>query len=138
VWQTGKMIHVTLYDYGEDLKERRSFSSELRRLENIVAETDGPILADEYMGMITLQGRFLVLQPFEVTQLANAGMWDQEPLVDSIKAKEFPLILIHYFPEYPVFKERWTPEMLSAIYMNYRGVETLAETRVYRPIGTTQ
>ena len=47
-------------------------------------------------------------------------------------------ILIHYFRAYPVYKERWTQEMLSAIEKAYVPAETLANTRVYRPDdGTT-
>src|SRR5687768_14877192 len=72
----GKMIHITLEDYTLDLRERRLAISELSQLEALVAETPGRILADEYMGMLTLQGRPLFIQPFEVTQLAWAGKWD--------------------------------------------------------------
>jgi len=88
------------------------------------------------MGLITLQGRPLYIQPFEATQLANAGQWDQAPLVESIHDKEFPLILIHHFPGAEVYKERWTPEMLSAISQAYRLAGILANTHVYRPIGS--
>jgi len=85
------------------------------------------------MGLLTLQGRPLYIQPFEVTQLANAGLWDQAPFIESIRNREFPLILIHYFPRHAVYKERWTPEMLSAIEQAYVATDLLGDTRVYRP-----
>ena len=134
VYQSAKLIQVTLVDHVEVLKERRGFVHELRQLENIVSRSDGNILADEYMGMATQQAWLLQLQPFEMTQIANAGVWDQQPLIDRIVNKEYSLILITYFPEYPVYTERWTPTMLSAISRVYEGHEFLAETRVYRPI----
>jgi hypothetical protein len=99
----------------------------------LVTEAQGPVLADEYMGMITLAGRPLEIQPFEVTQLANAGLWNQMPLLERIQKKEFPLILIHDFGGYPVYRERWTEAMLTAIERYYRMDQVLGGTRVYRP-----
>ena len=125
----GKMVHVTLQDYTWDLRERRAALSELSQLEALVAETPGAILADEYMGMLTLQGRPLVIQPFEVTQLAWAGKWDQAPLLDSITKKEFAAIILY---DRPWVNERWTPEMLSAIGRSYRLVDVVAENKIYR------
>ena len=125
-----KMINTTVMDYTWDLRERRAASTDLTQLETLVAETPGPILADEYMGMLTLQGRPLVIQPFEVTQLALAGKWDQTVLLESIKNKEFDSIIIH---DRPWVNERWTPEMLDAINRSYRLVDIVAENKIYRP-----
>ena len=125
----GKMMHVMLKDYTWDLRERRAAISELSQLEAMVAETPGPILADEYMGMLTLQGRPLVIQPFEVTQLAWAGKWDQTPLLDSINRKEFAAVILY---DRPWLNERWTPEMLSAIGRSYRLVDIVAENKIYK------
>lgn len=133
--QVGHLMQTTLNEYADPLRQRRDFAKQLRDLEYMVAQADGPVLADEYMGLITRLGRPLYIQPFEVTQLAEAGLWDQTALVESIQNGEFPLILIHYFPEYPVYKERWTPEMLSAIEHAYVPANVLADTRVYRPRG---
>lgn len=133
-FQTGRLLHTSLEENVRGLSARMEAVGALRNLEDTVASIQGPILADEYMGMITLQGRLLTIQPFEVTQLARAGLWDQTPLIQSIQNKEFPLILIHYFPEYAVYKERWTPEMLAAIDHSYVVTDILADTRVYKPV----
>ena len=124
----GKMLHVTLQDYTWDLRERRAATTDLSQLESLVVETPGLILADEYMGMLTLQGRPLVIQPFEVTQLARDGKWDQTPLLESIKNKQFASIII-YDREWS--NERWTPEMLSAINQSYMLVDVVAENKIY-------
>jgi hypothetical protein len=131
--QTGRLIQTTLWKPVVDVGERRSRMGELRELEQLVAAADGPVLADEYMGMITLQGRPLYLQPFEMTQLARAGVWDQTPLVQSIEHGEFELILIHRFPGADVHLERWTQEMLGAVGKAYTLGRVLADTYVYRP-----
>ena len=134
VYQVGLLMRTTLSENVRDLRQRQEDSGQLSQLEEIVVRTKGPILADEYMGLITLQGRPLVIQPLEVTQLSRAGVWDQTPLIQSILQKEFPLILIHYFPVYPVYKERWTSEMLAAIGRAYSAGDILAGTRIYQPI----
>jgi hypothetical protein len=133
-FQVGRLMQTTLRDYVGGLNARRNDLKQLSQLEEVVEAADGPVLADEYMGMIILQRQSLYLQPFEVTQMAWAGVWDQTPLVESIRHQEFPLILIHFFPDYPVYKERWTEEMLSAIRRFYVPEKTLADTVVYRPI----
>ncbi|MCI0549791.1 MAG: glycosyltransferase family 39 protein, partial [Anaerolineae bacterium] len=124
-----KMLHVTLQDYTGDLRERRAAAKDLRQLELFMADTPGLILADEYMGMLTLQGRPLLIQPFEVTQLARAGKWDQTVLLNSIKNKEFDSIIL-YDREWS--NERWTPEMITAISQSYMLVDVVAENRVYK------
>ncbi len=130
VIQVGHLMRTTFTDYLGDLTQRRAMMGELHHLETMVAAAGGPILADEYMGMSILQGRPLYLQPFEVTQLAQAGVWDQKPLLESIHQQKFSLILIY---DRPWYKERWTPEMLSAIQNDYQLTELVADTRVYRP-----
>ncbi|NIV38076.1 MAG: hypothetical protein GWN58_54285 [Anaerolineae bacterium] len=134
--QTVRLMQTTADEYFEPLERRLGFREELRELEGIVADVEGPVLADEYMGLVTLQDRPLYIQPFEVTQLAGAGLWDQTTLVEDIREREFSLILIHHFPEYAAHKERWTPEMLLAVQRAYVPSDSLANTIVYRPLGS--
>jgi len=131
--QAGMLMQFTLLNPVQDFKYRNSLQTSLRELRDLVAGTTGPILADEYMGMLTLHGDPLYIQPFEVTQLANAGLWDQTPLLDDIRAEIFPLILIHHFRGYPVYEERWTPEMLAAIQEHYVASGFEADTIIFRP-----
>ena len=128
----GNMIHVTVRDYTWGLRERRAALDELSKLEVLIADTPGSILADEYMGMLTLQGRPLVIQPFEVTQLAWAGRWDQTLLLDSINKKEFSAIIIY---DVAWANERWTPQMLDAIARSYRLVDIVADNKIYKAYG---
>jgi 4-amino-4-deoxy-L-arabinose transferase-like glycosyltransferase len=125
----GNMVHKTLDEYMWDLRERRAARTELNELKALVAETPGLILADEYMGMLTLAGRPLVIQPFEVTQLAWAGIWDQTPLLESIRNKEFGAIILY---DRPWVNERWTAEMLDAITQSYSLVDRVAENKIYK------
>jgi 4-amino-4-deoxy-L-arabinose transferase-like glycosyltransferase len=124
------MVRTTLRDYTQDLRERRAARTQLDELKAVVAETPGPILADEYMGMLTLDGRPLVIQPFEVTQLAWAGTWDQNPLLESIRNKEFGAVILY---DRPWVNERWTAEMLEAVTQSYVLVDIVAENKIYKP-----
>jgi len=120
------------------LASRRADFTALQRLEQVVQDFDGPVPADEYMGMLTLESRPLYIQPFEVSQLANNGQWDQDPFIQDIKNQKFEGILIHHFGPWPVYKERWTPEMLAAIEEYYRPAKTLAGTVVFLPQEATE
>jgi ABC-type sugar transport system permease subunit len=106
----------------------------LTRPEELVDDSNGPVLADEYAGLLPLEGRGIYLQPFEMTQLQRDGRWDQGPLISSIEHREFPAILI-WKPPYAagVYRERWTREMLETINENYRPTHKYAGTLVYRP-----
>jgi hypothetical protein len=103
-------------------------------LEEVVDDANGAVLADEYAGLLPLEGRDIYLQPFEMTQLQRDGRWDQRALLASIERREFPAILI-WKPPYAsgVYRERWTREMLKTIVVNYRSTHKYAGTLVYRP-----
>jgi len=132
--QTGLLMQTTLAQaFDERLSFRRKDEIALGNLAAIVAETDGPILADEFMGLITMQQRPLYMQPFEVTQLARAQQWDQTALLQDIEQQAFPLILIYRLPAYPLHEERWTSEMLAAIEKHYRPARIEAGAVIYRP-----
>ncbi len=132
--QIGMLMESTM-DVQVDwiLASRRADSPALQRLEQIVQDLEGPIPADEYMGLLTLNGRPLYIQPFEVSQLARDGKWDQKPFLEDIANQRFEGILIHHFGPWPVHKERWTPEMLASIETAYRPAKTLAGTVIFLP-----
>lgn len=132
--QVGLLMRDTLRDPVQGLKSRRFQLFDLEALAGVVEDAEDPVIADEYMGMLTLHGRSLYLQPFEMTQLANAGLWDPTPLLEDIREQTFPLVLIHHFMSWPVYKERWAPEMLDAVTDHYAPTDFLAETLVYRPL----
>jgi hypothetical protein len=85
------------------------------RISQVVREAGGVVLADQEMGELPLDGRPILLQPFEMTQLARAGLWDQTPVVASIEHQRYAAILVYTIPDYPLEMERWTAEMLAAI-----------------------
>jgi hypothetical protein len=135
-WQSGQLILTTLAEFAVPLASRLKDTAAIEEMAQMVAETGGPVLADEYMGLITLQDQPLYIQPFEVTQLAEAGLWEQRALVENILNQAFPLILIYHHPDFPLHAERWTPQMLVAIERRYSLAKVLADTYIYRPRST--
>jgi len=132
--QTVLMVQASQASYAAFQQIAISQRSEVERLREVVAASEGPVLADEHMGLVPLEGERIYLQPFEFSQLARDGRWDQRPLVEEIRAGEFDAILIWEPPGLPaVVEERWTGEMLRAVEASYEPAETHAFTTVYRP-----
>jgi hypothetical protein len=125
--------------YGYALDAARDVSKG-QQLTRVLAQTPGPVLADEHLGYLPLAGRPVELQPFELTQLVHAGVWDQAPLLAAIEEQRYAAILVYTTDQVPSLEQfRWTPEMLASIDRRYVVVETiessLGRTLVYRPAG---
>lgn len=99
----------------------------------IIQDTDGPVLTDQHMGLLALAQRPIYYQPFEMKQLASAGVWDQTPFLQALERREYPTILTFRQPNYPLHKRRWTDEMLAIISRQYREDANLSGTLVLRP-----
>ena len=108
-------------------------AQDARRLERVVRDAGGVVLADEDMGLLARAGLPIHFQPFEMTQLARAGRWDQRPLLDDLERQAFAAILIYEIPDVPLHRERWTDEMLAAIERRYAVTERIGQTLVFRP-----
>ena len=108
--------------------------AEISQLAAIVKDAPEPVLADEYMGLLPLTGQTLSFQPFEFSQLSEAGMWDDSAFIAAIQDREFSTILL-YEPATgrPMIVSRWTKPIRDAIWDNYRLERQLAGTWLYVP-----
>lgn len=132
-WQVGEMVAWSAVDYAPRVLNRVERRGEVERLRQIVAEAEGPVLADEFMALAPLAGRRLELQPFEFKQLAEAGVWDERALNERIDRREYAAILIYDPPDWNSFDERWTGRQQLYILTSYAPAERTADTIVYRP-----
>lgn len=112
-----------------DMERITHEGAQVSKLFTLVREARGPVLADEFMGLSPLAKKPLFFQPFELNQMAARGAWDETPLLEMIKHKEFPLILIYMHG----WRDRWTREEADAIESSYVRVTPLAETMVWVP-----
>jgi hypothetical protein len=102
-------------------------------LMQVVRKAGGQVLADEATGLLPLLGRRIQLQPFEMTELSRAGVWDQGPLVTAIEEQRFTAVLIFYVPSQPIEYERWSDEMRAALARSYVVSTRIGSTAVYQP-----
>jgi hypothetical protein len=102
-------------------------------LQDYVHEAQSPVLADEFMGLVVLDHRQLVFQPFEFKQLSLANLWDETPFIHDLNAKKFDLILLYAPVSWDSRHERWTQDQLDAIGRNYKMVDIQAQTIVLKP-----
>ena len=107
---------------------------EVAQLSRMVANANGPVLTDDYMGLLPLQGRSIYFQPFEMTQLYRDGDWDQRPLIKDLEEERFPMIMI-WSPPFAreIKRDRWTTRMLEEIHDHYQRTDRLADMVIYRP-----
>ncbi|MBT9554506.1 MAG: hypothetical protein IV100_00700 [Myxococcales bacterium] len=103
-------------------------------LRNEVKATPGLILADEDLGLLPLEGRPIVYQPFEMTQLARSGHFDTAPLAAAIERGAFSLVLLYAPREWDAPGARWTPDLLAALSKHYVPTGRHADTWVLRPL----
>ncbi len=139
VFQVHSLVRWARDDYLVPLQERMYQRDELAQLAQIVREAPGPVLADEYMGLIPLAGRPLYLQPVEFAQLQRAGRWDASSLAAAIQRGEFAAILL-YEPPFgrAMIVSRWPAQVRNAIWAHYEPLRmadrsTLAYVWVYLP-----
>src|SRR5262249_956315 len=78
----------------DHLPARLNRATEYAHLASLVSGERGAVLADEPSALLALHGRTLDVQPFAMTQLARAGLWDPLPLVEQLHDQRFSLLLL--------------------------------------------
>ena len=137
--QVGVLYGWSLNEYYTWPVERATiYSSEVAQMAQLVADADGPVLADEFMGLIPLSGKALVFQPFEFKQLAAGGLWDETPFIDAVFEQKFALVLLYDPPAWDSQAARWTLSQLEAIKSNYQLTGRLVNTQIYVPSNLAQ
>jgi len=121
------------HDYVHRVMERVVQEEEVVALFNIVRETDGIVLADEFMGLVPIAGKRLYFQPFEFKMLAEGGIWDEQDFLVSIADHKFALILWYAPPDWPAIESRWTPRQREMIQGYYGWSVIHVYTQVLKP-----
>lgn len=87
----------------------------------LVKQTPGAVLSDD-LTLLVLAGKRVEFAPFEMTQLAHLGKWDQSPFLQSIERREFRLLALHFniFSAAAPWQLAFTPEMIDAMRRHYR------------------
>ncbi len=101
------------------------------QLMRLIQQTKGPVLTDEYIGLLLLDHRPVYIQPFDFSTLAKNGTWDQQPFLDMLDRRMFEVIII-YNPYDALVRQRWTKQMLQHIRENYVLTEHIENNEIYR------
>jgi hypothetical protein len=133
VIQVGSMMDWMRLDFDGRLTEKFVQRRQLGQVFEIVQQTEGIVLADEYMGLIPLAGKRLYFQPFEFKQMADGRVWDESQFLDSIRDGEFDLILMYQPYSWPAVASRWTVAMRNTVRRFYSEDDNIAFNLVYRP-----
>ncbi|MGB9721039.1 MAG: ArnT family glycosyltransferase [bacterium] len=105
---------------------------ESRKVSRIISKTEGNIISED-AGLLVLNNKSVLFQPFEMTQLANQKIWNQTVFIHNIETKLFSLIVLSYDLNCQADKERLTPEMIQSIQQNYFIKEKIGEYHLYYP-----
>jgi hypothetical protein len=66
-----------------------------RRAAAYVGESEGDVLAEE-MNFTVTTGKRIYLQPFEFSQLAADGRWDEGPLLEEVRRGAFAVVVLRF------------------------------------------
>ena len=131
--QVGAMVGWAADNYNGRITEKTDHEQEIARLAQIVNETDGIVLTDEFMGLVPLAGKRLYYQPFEFKMLAEGGLWDQTPFLAAIVDHQFGAVLWYDPPYWDSMEARWTAQERAAIHSSYALDRVIATTLILRP-----
>lgn len=128
------------FRFGDELYERLERRQQNARLLALVSEAGPPILVDDASALVPLAGQPLYIESLLMKYLQAAGHWSSQPLVEDIRNRRFPLILLAdtVSDDGWVIEERWSPEVIEAVRAHYQRTERLPVsdvlvTSVYRP-----
>lgn len=132
VMQLTLMVDWT-HTFNGRITEKTDNESAIAHLYQIVQQTDGIVLTDEFMGLSPLAGKRLYYQPFEFKMLSQAGVWDQTPFLSDINNHKFSAILWYDPPTWSSIDARWTSAEKDAINSAYTMDTFIATTRILKP-----
>lgn len=78
----------------------------------------GAVVSDD-AGMLMALDRPLLFRPFIMSQLAYAGAWNDEPLVEMLENRQIGLVVFESTPGGLPFASRYTPGIRNALARNY-------------------
>lgn len=132
--QVSALVSWTKTEYQPTFANKIASRAEIAKMNDIIRGADGPILADEYMGLLPLAGERLYYEPFEFSQLSQAGLWKPAPLIRDVTAKKFSTILIYFPSDFRITQSRWSDQLIRTISAAYNHTQTLADTLVFTPM----
>ena len=108
---------------------RRALSTEVTVFDRMcrdLAARPGPAISDDAV-LLRCAGKEVIFQPFVMTQLAEAGRWDQRPFLQELADGRIPTVIAQIRPE-SLFRSRYTKEMRGSLRTHYRAADSYQMT----------
>ena len=120
------MIPATLLLQGyhhprPDIWSAQDLRSHYREGENLVAmiaAAPQPVISDDMVAVLRA-GKAVLWEPAIFAELGATGVWDETPLLERIRARQFAFILANGPPGSPLYQSRHTPAVTQAIAAAY-------------------
>lgn len=108
-----------------------------RAAERYVRAVRGDVLGEEMSFSVTT-GKRLYLQPFEFSQLAAQGDWDQGPLLEDVRRGHFAAVVLRFrLGDDPLWRrERVNDALIDSLIEAYRLDAVFGDYYLYRPATT--
>jgi hypothetical protein len=103
-----------------------------------VREAKGKILSED-AGFVVVNGIEPLMETFQMTQLAEKGLWDQSPLIKDLQDRSISLVILqqNLNNERIYVREnfrRFTPEIIRELRANYHLVDKIGRFHIYKPL----
>jgi hypothetical protein len=111
--------------YGPTMREDAALLGAIRGI-------DKPVLSDD-LAMVMIAGKDAPIEPFVFAELARAGVWDENQLVDMLRRHAFGAVITYRDPGNRTFDMRFLPRTTAAILANYPRVISYGDSRLRLP-----
>jgi len=123
-------INMRIFDESpseKDMADSKQISSYIRNANGAVLAEDG--------GLLVLNDKDVMFEPFVFTQLSNGGLWDQTSFLCELSNREFSLVVLSFNvsdEDAASQTERFTDDMIEQIRDNYYLVDRVGDTYIYK------
>jgi hypothetical protein len=108
--------------------EGQKLAREERQLTDLIRLQPGPVLS-ENMTALVRAGKEVPAEPAIVTVLATRGMWDESPLLELLRRRQFSRVVVQSLDNQMFY----TPGVRAAIEQHYTVSATIGRYTVYEP-----
>lgn len=102
------------------------------KVSSYIENTSGPILSED-AGILLVNNKRVLFQPFVFTQLSKQGLWDDSKLTNKIRDGYFSVIIIKFnVTSDNIHEARFTNAVINSIISNYNYAEKFGDYYLYK------
>jgi hypothetical protein len=94
-------------------------AARMQQLETVVRNTSGYILSEDQWLLLKNGKEVLYDDPVAMSALSRAGQWDESVLLEDLRRRKYPLIILQYDLTGELYNPRWSDAGLATVQENY-------------------